>query len=254
MTDAAILLDFMRGILTAGGLVFLRIGAAAFLLPTFGEMVVPARVRLVGALALTVLIAPLAIDSFPDDPPPWAWFLLTETVAGLALGAVLRLMAMALQIAGSMAAQATSLAQIFGGQAADPMPAIGHVMFLAGLALLAATGLHVKLVAYLALSYELLPPGRLPAPADVLTWGVERTSQAFGLAFSLAAPFVVASVLYNLALGVINKAMPQLMVAFVGAPAITAGSLALLALSLPTILGVWFDAITAVMANPVGVP
>lgn len=182
------------------------------------------------------------------------WFLLTETIAGLALGAVLKLMAMALQIAGSMAAQATSLAQIFGGQASDPMPAIGHVMSLAGLALLAATGLHVKLVAYFVLSYELLPPGRLPDPADFMTWGIQRTGHAFSLAFVLAAPFVVASVLYNLALGVINKAMPQLMVAFVGAPAITAGSLALLALSLPTILSVWFDAISLVMLDPVGQP
>ena len=46
---------------------------------------------------------------------------------------------------------------------------------------------------------------------------------SFALALSLAAPFVIASLLYNVALGVINKAMPQLMVAFVGAPAITCG-------------------------------
>ena len=254
MSDAETLLNTLRGLLAAGGLVFLRIGAAAFLLPAFGERLVPMRVRLVGALALTVLVTPLAVAGFPADPPVWAWFLLTETVNGLALGAVLRLIAMALQIAGSMAAQATSLAQIFGGQAADPMPAIGHVMFLAGLAVLAASGLYVKLVAYFALSYDLLPPGQLPAPADFLAWGVARTAQAFGLAFALAAPFVVASVLYNLALGVINRAMPQLMVAFVGAPAITAGSLVLLALSLPAILAVWFDAIGRAIADPMALP
>lgn len=254
MSHAEALIEWVQAVLAAGGLVFLRIGAAAFMLPAFGELIIPMRVRLVGALALTALIAPLAVPHFPADPPVWAWFLLTETIAGLALGAVLRLMAMALQIAGSMAAQATSLAQVFGGQAADPMPAIGHVMSLAGLAVLAATGLHVKLVAYFALSYDLLPPGHLPAPSDFLTWGVERTSHAFGLAFSLAAPFVVASVLYNLALGVINKAMPQLMVAFVGAPAITAGSLILLALSLPAILTVWLNVMGTLLNDPTGLP
>lgn len=254
MSDASLLIDSIRGLLASVGLVFLRIGAAATLLPAFGEQVVPMRVRLGGALALTVLIAPLALPLFPREPPGWTWFLLTETVAGLALGAVLRLAAMALQIAGSMAAQATSLAQVFGGQAADPMPAIGHLMTVAGLALLTAAGLHVKLVAYFTLSYELLPPGRLPAAADFLEWGVSRTAQAFGLAFVLAAPFVVASLLYNLALGVINRAMPQLMVAFVGAPAITAGSLALLALCLPAILMAWFQVIDRLLANPVAVP
>lgn len=135
------------------------------------------------------------------------------------------------------------------------MPAIGHVMSLAGLSLLAATGLHVKLVAYFVLSYDLLPIGQLPAPSDFLEWGVQRSAMAFNLAFGLAAPFVVASVLYNLALGVINRAMPQLMVAFVGAPAITAGSLALLALCLPAILAAWLHAIEAVIAAPTaGIP
>lgn len=205
MNDAALLIGDVRAILASVGLVFLRVGAAAALLPAFGEQVVPMRVRLAGALALTVLVAPLALPLFPTDPPAWGWFLLTETIAGLALGAVLRLMAMALQVAGSMAAQATSLAQVFGGQAADPMPALGHVMTLAGLALLTAADVHVRLVAYFALSYELLPAGALPVPADLLEWGVSRTARAFGLAFVLAAPFVVASLLYNLALGVINR-------------------------------------------------
>lgn len=44
MSDAAVLVEFVRGILASAGLIFLRIGAAAFLLPTFGELIVPARV------------------------------------------------------------------------------------------------------------------------------------------------------------------------------------------------------------------
>lgn len=250
MNDAQAFLDWLQSLLTGGGVVFLRVGAAAMLLPAFGEQVVPMRLRLVAALALTVLLVPLVLPAFPDPAPSPTWFLLTETIIGLAAGAVLRFMAMALQIAGSIAAQATSLAQIYGGQAAEPMPAIGHVMFLGGLALLTATGLHVKLVAYMALSYDLMPPGRLPLPGDLLQWGVGRASQAFALAFSLAAPFVLASVVYNLALGVINRAMPQLMVAFVGAPAITAGALGLLALTLPAVLLAWQQAMDMVLADP----
>ena len=64
-------------------------------------------------------------------------------------------------------------------------------------------------------------------------WGIDKVSGAFAMAFRLAAPFVIVSVLYNITLGVINRAMPQLMVAFVGAPVITAGGLALLALMSP---------------------
>lgn len=58
------------------------------------------------------------------------------------------------------------------------------------------------------------------------------------------------SILYNLALGVINKAMPQLMVAFVGAPLITLGGLFLLFLVAPLMLSVWLSALDQFMSSP----
>lgn len=249
MNQMAGLLAALTEIGSTGAIVFLRLAAVAFVLPAFGEQVVPLRLRLGAAAALTFLVTPIVAPGLPLPPPSPGWFLLTETVIGLTLGLTLRLMVMALQMAGSMAAQATSLAQIFGGHAVDAMPAMAHVMVFGGLALLAASGYHVKLVLYLAGSYELMPAGQLPTPASVAEWGVSRTARAFGLAFSLAGPFVIASVIYNLALGVINRAMPQLMVAFVGAPAITAGALALLVISLPYMLGVWLRAVDSLIVN-----
>ena len=38
-----------------------------------------------------------------------------------------------------------------------------------------------------------------------------QIAHSFGLAFALATPFVIASLIYNLALGVINRAMPRKM-------------------------------------------
>ena len=55
-------------------------------------------------------------------------------------------------------------------------------------------------------------------------------------------------------LGVINRAMPQLMVAFVGAPAITAAGLLLLALAAPILLDIWAGWMRGVMRNPLEVP
>ena len=69
----------------------------------------------------------------------------------------------------------------------------------------------------------------------------------------LAAPFVTTSLLYNLTLGVINRAMPQLMVAFVGAPVITLGGMVLLLWCAPTMLAVWADALIAFLDDPMNV-
>jgi flagellar biosynthetic protein FliR len=242
----------IQAALSLGFVVFLRVGAAAALMPAFGERVVPIRVRLVLALGFTVILAPAVAPFVPDlgADAPWSRILLSETVIGLSLGAILRLFILILMMAGSMAAQATSLAQIFGGQAADPMPAIGHILVIGGLALAAMLGLHVKLVMLFLLTYEVLPPGLPPRAEDLLPWGVEHVARGFGLAFALAAPFLVASLIYNLALGVINRAMPQLMVAFVGAPAITAAGLMILAIAAPMILSVWSNAFDGFLTAP----
>lgn len=237
--------------LAVGVAVFLRVGAAMAVLPAFGERSVPMRVRLGLALAFTAIVAPAVSESVAPvaDAPQ---IFLTEPLIGVALGLAIRLFVMALQVAGAIAAHATSLAQLFGAAAVDPQPAMGHLMLVGGLALAAMAGLHVRVAEALIGSYAALPAGRWPDAGVMSQWGLRRVAAAFGLAFSLAAPFVLASMVYNLALGVINRAMPQLMVAFVGAPALTAGGLILLFLSLPLLLSVWIDGFTAYLADPFG--
>jgi flagellar biosynthetic protein FliR len=255
MTALTLLADWAASWLLTAFVVFVRVGAAMAMFPAFGERSVPQRIRLVLAVAFTLVVMPAAE---PVVRPATLglqrpiMLLFTEVIAGLALGAVTRLFVLVLQIAGSIAAQATSLAQIFGGQNADPQPAIGHVLFIGGLALATMLGLHVRLAEMLILSYEVFVPGRLPGAELFSAWGVARVARVFGLAFTLAAPFVAASLIYNLALGVINRAMPQLMVAFVGAPAITAGGLIVLLLTAPIILEIWSSAFILFLADPYG--
>ena len=234
--------------------VFLRIGAVIALLPAFGEMMVPVRVKLALALALTALVAPAVSPGFAV--PPDQTFLIVgaqETVVGLTHGFALRLFVFVLQVAGTVAAQATSLSQLFGGEAIDPQPALGVVLVLGGIALATLMGFHVRIVAMLIESYSHFPLGQPFPSSAVADWAVGAISGAFRLAVVLAMPFLLASLLYNLALGVINRAMPQLMVAFVGAPAITFGALALLALSTPLVLSVWVGLLMEQIDHPLGV-
>jgi flagellar biosynthetic protein FliR len=63
---------------------------------------------------------------------------------------------------------------------------------------------------------------------------------------------LIASLVYNVVLGVINRAMPQLMVSFVGAPALTAGGLLLFFLAAPIMLAIWLATFSAFMEMPFG--
>ena len=245
LTSAPILIESFA-------LVFLRVGGAMFVLPLFGEMMVPLRVRLAAVFAFTLIVYP-AILSEIEVAEGGAVLLqgFAEVVTGLAIGIALRIHIMAIQTAATIAAQVTSLAQLLGGANVDPQPAIGMVLYLAALALAVELGLHVQITRMFIMSYELVAAGTLIGTG--LTQVITKVvANSFEFAFVLAAPFVAVSMAYNLTLGVINRAMPQLMVAFVGAPAITYGALVLLMLTAPLILTIWVHRFQQLILSPFG--
>lgn len=238
--------------------VFARVGAIVFLLPGFGERVVPARVKLGVALAFALAIWPLlppgAVAAGMAASASLAGLgvmLTAEAVCGLVIGLGVRLMVFALQTAGVMIAQSFSITQMFGsGVAPDPEPTMATFLTLGGVTLALSLGLHVKAVALMGESYQALPLGAFPVGSDVATWSVSRVGDAFAISVSLALPFLVVSFAYNLALGFINRAMPQMMVAFVGLPAITWIGILLFGVIASTALTVWHDRLDVALASP----
>jgi flagellar biosynthetic protein FliR len=249
--DLAALLNVAEGLAWAAVVVFLRVGAMVALMPGFGEQAVPQRVKLALVLAFTLILAPIVAE-MPGLPGPAVTVLASEAVAGLVLGVGMRLFLLGLQTAAVMIAQATTLSQLFAGATPDPQPAIGNLFVVAGIALALVAGLHLQAVQLVLLSYELLPSGAAADPAQLADWNLSLISRTFSLAFSLAAPFIIAAMIYNLALGAINRAMPHLMVSMVGAPALTLAALALLAVATPALLAVWLHGLDAFLADPFG--
>lgn len=232
----------------AAFLVFLRVGGAMAVMPAFGETIVPQRIRLVLTLAFGAVVLPASLPA--TLPPPGLFAAGTEVAVGLMLGIGMRLFVLSLQTAAVMAANALSLAQLFGGTGPEPQPAIGNLLTMSALALAVALGLHVKVASLFILSYQVIPAGSSVLQSDLAQWGIAQITSTFALAFSLAAPFVLASVIYNLALGIINRAMPSLMVTMVGAPLLTGGALVMMALVLPLMLSIWLGAFDLFLAHP----
>ena len=249
--------------------VFTRVGAVVGLLPGFGERAIPTRVRLAAAIAFTAIVWPVLTPGLITEDPPsgeagddggaqplsLGRLLLAEAAAGLMLGVAIRMLLWAMQFAGSIAAQATSVLQIFGsGATPDPMPAIVNLLTIAAITVALVGDLHIKASLVMIGSYEVLPLGVFPVAGDLANWGVARAAAAFGLAFSLAAPFLILGLVYNIALGAISRAMPQLMVVLIGAPAIVAISILLLMLAAPVMLTHWSGALNDTLADPFGLP
>lgn len=246
----------------AGGLVFVamgifaRIGAALFLVPGFGERAVPTRIRLGAALSLAALLTPMIapmVAALPDDISTLSLMLAAEAAVGLVIGLAFRLLVIALQVAGSVAAQNLSISQMFGaGVAPEPEPTIATMLAMGGIALALAAGLHVHLVVALAGLYRTLPFGIMPLGSDLAQWSTTRVGAIFSLGVSMALPFIAIGFAYNLALGALNRAMPQLLVALVGAPLLIGLGLAVLHISLPEIFARWSRELAAVLIDPLG--
>lgn len=247
------LLGLAQGIALAAALAFIRIGAMVALMPGLGDPSVPQRVKLALVVAFTLVVAPLLAERLAPDATLSILALGGEVLSGLLLGFGMRLFVVALQTSASIIAQATTLSQLFAGAAPEPQPAIGNLFLMAGIALAMTAGLHIRVAELVLLSYDLLPAGASLSAGAAADWGLALIGRTFALAFALSAPFVIASLIYNLALGAINRAMPALMVSMIGAPALTLGALALMAVATPVILAAWLDAYSSHLAQPFSV-
>lgn len=225
-------------------LVYARAQACILILPGLGERLIPVRIRVSAAMAISPLLAGLV----PPVPAPETGLSMVgqvgaAMVAGLAAGGLLRLLALALDIATTAIAATASLSQIIGVQnEASPHP-IGNLLHLGGMAVLMALGLPVMLVQLIADSFALWPPAGWPAIETLAPSAVRVVSDSFVLAMMLAAPFTLGGFLFQALSGVINRVMPSLPVVFIGSPASILLALAALAALAPMLIAIWADAV-----------
>jgi flagellar biosynthesis protein FliR len=216
-------LSFLPALAAAFLLMFARIGVMVMLLPGLGELSIPARVRLTIALVLTLILFPLHRAAFNVDLKafgPILVLLAQELLVGLVLGLTARLTISALQTAGSVIAQQLGLGFV---TEVDPTQnqqgaIVGNFLTVLGLTLIFATDLHHYIIAALHDSYTLFRPGEVPLIGDVAALVVRTSASAFRIGIQLAGPFLVFGLLFNLALGVLSRLMPQMQVFFVGVP------------------------------------
>lgn len=236
--------------------VFTRVAAVFFLAPGLGERAMPVRLRLVAALLVTFALMPLVesfVEARPRTPAALGHAILAEAASGLVIGLAFRLLVLALQVAGTIAAQNVSISHVFGtGVALSAEPTFASFLALGGIALLMASGFHVDLVAAFVTLYEPLPFATLPQAPELAEWGAARVGETFALGLSLALPFVAVGFAYNLALAALSRAMPQLLVALVGVPLLVALGMGTLWLAIPELFARWESSVAAVLAAPLG--
>jgi flagellar biosynthetic protein FliR len=248
MTPAdAALLHALPALAFAGVLVLARIGGAVMLLPGIGEAALPPMVRAGIALALTALLFPVLVPVLPPAPTqPWrAFFMLAaELGTGLWLGWLARLLVLSLEMAGEIISAMLGLSNVIlpNVTIGTESTALSQVFGVAAAALVLATGLYALPLDALVRSYQAIPAGSLLPAADSAQAVVHGVGVSFALALRLASPLVLASIVWQVALGLAARLVPQVPIYFVSLPGQILGGFALLAGLVATLLALWLGA------------
>jgi flagellar biosynthesis protein FliR len=219
---------------------FVRVGSCLMVAPVFSSQSVPARIRIVLAGAIAMILAPLI-----SIPPQLSAFSIEglvvtaqQVVIGIALGFCLQLVFDAITLGGQLIANSMGLSY---AMSVDPIRGVGttalgelYTIFVT-LVFLALDG-HLRLIEVLADGFRTLPVGSTGfGTADlwqIVIWG----GTLFSGALSIALPGITALLVVNLAFGVVSRAAPSLNLMSVGFPVILVFGLLVLVVSVPQLL------------------
>jgi flagellar biosynthetic protein FliR len=224
---------------------FLRIGALLMAAPLFSASGVPTRVRLMLALALTAVMAPLlpAVAPLPAFSGSWWIEIVREVLIGIGLGVLLQLVFEAVMLAGELMSYGMGLGF---AQLVDPLhgaaaPMLGQFYQVCATMLFFALGGHLQLVTLVADSFQAAPAGA-GVPNAASLFALARSGNAiFAGALRIALPAVAALLLVNLAFGIMNRSAPALNMMSVGFPLSLIVGLLALRFTLPALQPVLTD-------------
>lgn len=204
-------------------IVFMRFGTAVMIMPGIGDSFVPSNVRLLFALAFSLVLTPVIQPHVPSPVPAFGAMisLLTmEFIIGLFIGTIARILMMALDTGGMLISLASGIsnAQVFNPSLATQGSIFGAFLSMAGVTLLFVTNLHHLMIHGLVESYDLFPIGGVPDTGDMADLMAKAVSASFMTGFQIAMPFIIISIVLYVGMGVLSRLMPQMQVIMVVVP------------------------------------
>lgn len=218
-----------------GVLVLCRVGSCMMVLPGFGSTRIPMQFRALLAVAISLTLLPLLYEAGAEaalraGESGKPLLLGGEILNGVTIGLLSRLFMVALSFSATILTNLIGLAPTPGAPIDDtePAPALVNLISLTATMLIFATNLHYEFIRVLIASYSAL---KISSPIDMgwyLDEILERLGQTSALALRLCGPFIVYSIIVNLAIGFANKFTPQISVYFITTGMVAAGGLFLI--------------------------
>ncbi|WP_417821514.1 flagellar biosynthetic protein FliR [Terasakiella sp.] len=228
------------------GLIFARMSGAFIVMPGISARFVPTRIRLLFALMLALILVPVVSNNFPPFPiHPLELLMLLggEILIGFFFGALMMIMLSAMQVLGMIIAFVAALSNAFSFDAVSQSQSSVVSTFFVNLAMVTifVTDLHHLMLSAVVDSYTLFVPGQLPPIGDFAEFMSRTVAGSFKIGVELAAPFILLSFGFQLAMGLISRLNPQFQVYFVAMPAQIMVTLVMLMFTVSAIMMVFLE-------------
>lgn len=218
----------------AAFILFCRIGACLMLMPGFSSPRVPMNVRLFICFAVTAGLVPMLAPDIvkllrQDAPFDVIRLIVSELLVGGLIGFMGRIFFAALETLGTGMAMFTGLANALGApiNEDEPLPSLTSLLTLFATTLFFVSDLHWEVLRALIASYRTIPAAVEFGTHSGIVQIADCFARAFFLALRIASPFIIFSIVANLAIGFANRLTPQIQVYFIATPFLVAGGLIL---------------------------
>jgi flagellar biosynthetic protein FliR len=219
----------------SGFLIFCRIGMCLVILPAFSSPRIPVMTRVFLAGSISLALAPLIFDMVRGaiqnrSDTEKIGFVFSELVIGGTIGGLARIFFSAIESAAQAISSLAGLTGVFNQEVASDETGtpLTSLMSLSAATLILASDLHLQMFNGLLNSYFTFPPETPLENVVDLTRILQVFTASFYILLQICAPFVLFALIFNLALGLLNKLVPNIPVYFIASPFTAAGGLALM--------------------------
>ncbi|MGV8938439.1 MAG: flagellar biosynthetic protein FliR [Allorhizobium sp.] len=227
--------------------VFCRIGGCMMVLPGFATARIPPQLRLFIAVAVSMALTPVLWDivypRISGTREAYIMLVVSETLIGTMYGLIARFYVVGLQFAGSVLTMAVGFNAPGSPDVLEDVPEnqLTNMISFGGLLLLFMMDFHHMVFRALVDSYTLMPLGGVPDTQKMLITLTDTLQQTFMLMLRLTSPFLIFGLMFNIAIGLINKLAPQIPIYFISTPYLLMGGLFLMYLSIAAIVRQFAD-------------
>lgn len=207
-------------------LIFSRTAGAITLMPAIGDNTVPARVKIIFSLLLSLILFPIITNNMTksinitEANSTYFFLMLQEIFIGIFIGMISKFFVSALHIAGTIISMQSGLssAAVFNMNQNSQTSVEGNLFLNLFLALFFIHNLHHLFILGFIETYDIFPFTQKIEIADSADFVSQMINKVMNIAFKISSPFLIINTSIFIAAGVLARLMPTIQIFYLMTP------------------------------------